>query len=82
MEIENRNLGTQPLDGIMIRLNLSNDDLVAKSTEQLTHKMVNRGRKGRMLTVNAQNKILRALTAAVPSEKFTLKDLFNYAGIE
>jgi len=73
-------LGAQPLDDIMTRLNLSNADLTRVSTEQLTHKMVQRGRKGRRLTLNAQSKILRALAAARPGERFTLKDLFNYDG--
>lgn len=71
--------GVQPLDGIMTGLNLKNSDLVEKSTEQLTHKMVAKGRKGRRLTVNAQYKILNALNACHSSKKFTLPDLFNYA---
>ena len=56
--------GTQPLEEVMIRLNLKNSDLVEKSTEQLTHKMVAKGRSGRRLTLNAQMKILKALNAA------------------
>ncbi|MFT4551056.1 MAG: hypothetical protein ACI9MB_005037, partial [Verrucomicrobiales bacterium] len=34
------NLGPQPLDEIMNSLDLCNHDLVAASTEQLSHKMV------------------------------------------
>lgn len=38
-----REMGVQPLDEIMTRLRISNDDLVRASQEQLTHKMVKRG---------------------------------------
>ena len=75
---ESRDLGTQPLDAVMARLSLTNHDLVAASTAQLSHKVVAKGRKGRRLTVNAQQKILAALQACVKEETFTLKDLFNY----
>ena len=70
--------GVQPLDAIMTRLGLKNQDLVKASTEQLTHKMVQKGRKGRRLTMNAQMKILNALNAASPERKFSLKDLFSF----
>ena len=81
MTIPDKNeFGMQALDEIMLRLKLSNSDLVKASTEQLTHKMVAKGRKGRRLTLNIQMKILCALqnldiNAANP---FTLKELFNY----
>ncbi|OQA58237.1 MAG: hypothetical protein BWY42_00199 [Candidatus Omnitrophica bacterium ADurb.Bin277] len=71
-------LGTQHLDAIMKRINLSNHDLVAASKEQLTHKMVQKGRKGRRLTPNVKTKILNALHNAVPGEKFAHRDIFNY----
>jgi len=74
-------LGAQPLDEIMTRLGLGNDELTKASTEQLTHKMVHRGRKGRRLTLNTQSKILRALNAAKPGMNYALKDLFNYEGV-
>jgi hypothetical protein len=70
--------GTQPLEEILTRLGLSNDDLVKASTEMLTHKMVQKGRKGRRLTPNVQHKILNALNTLRPNDNFTLKDLFNY----
>ncbi|MFH1369105.1 MAG: hypothetical protein ABII64_08265 [Elusimicrobiota bacterium] len=76
--MDNMELGVQPLDGIMARLGISNDELTLASTEQLTHKMVNKGRKGRRLTLNAQIKILRALNKAKPGNNFTVKDIFNY----
>lgn len=71
-------LGIQPLEKIMTDLKLSNHDLVAASTEQLSHKVVQKGRKGRRLTLNAQHKILNALNKLKPEAKLTLQKLFNY----
>jgi hypothetical protein len=71
-------LGPQPLDGLMTRLALSNGDLVKASTRQLTHKMVQKGRKGRRLTLNVQEKILEALQNLPPQSQYKLQDLFNY----
>ena len=82
-----RNLGPQPLDEIMQASALSNHDLVAASTDQLSHKMVARGRKGRRLKRKAQEKIMRALNAHVKAQSpetgrvYTLPDLFNYKGL-
>lgn len=76
--METNDLGTQPLDALMIKLKLSNHDLVAVSTEQLSHKVVQKGRKGRRLTAKAKNKILAALHAACPERQFAHRDLFNY----
>jgi hypothetical protein len=73
-------LGLQPLDEIMTRLGLSNDELVCASTEQLSFKMVQKARKGRRLTLNIQLKILKALNAAKPEKKYSGKDIFNYEG--
>ncbi|HOW35361.1 MAG TPA: hypothetical protein PL155_02975 [Candidatus Omnitrophota bacterium] len=75
---ELNDLGVQPLDALMTRLKLTNHDLVAVSANQLTHKMVAKGRKGRKLTVNAQYKILSAFQALRPQNPVTLKELFNY----
>ena len=76
---ENKNeLGIQPLDEVLARLGLSNADLVRASAEQLTHKMVQKGRKGRRLTLNVQMKILKALNPLDPDLKYTLKQIFNY----
>ncbi|MBU9889143.1 MAG: hypothetical protein KTQ49_04675 [Candidatus Omnitrophica bacterium] len=71
--------GTQPVDGLMTRLGISNHDLVKASPGQLTHKTVRKGRRGRRLTLNSQQKILTALLAARPEERFSLGDLFNYS---
>jgi len=78
--IENMELGLQPLDAVMSQQALSNPDLVRISKEHLTHKMVQKGRKGRQLTLNVQNKILSAINAARPEAGLKLKDLFNYKG--
>lgn len=72
--------GRQPLDVIMTELGLANKDLVQASGEQLTHKMVQKGRRGRRLTRRVQEKILRALQAAYAGRAFTLSDLFIYVG--
>ena len=53
-------LNIQPLDALMIRLGLTNADLVGSSKAQLTFKMLQKGRKGKQLTPNAKNKILEA----------------------
>lgn len=71
--------GTQPLDSILEELGLSAHDLVAASTEQITHKMVTKGRKGRKLTANLQGKITRAFNAST-NQNLQPKDLFNYEG--
>lgn len=82
-----RDLGPQPLDEIMQANDLSNHDLVEASTEQLSHKMVARGRKGRRLKRKAQEKIMRALNTHTKAQSpdthrvYTLPDLFNYKGL-
>lgn len=75
-EIE-RNLGEQPIAKIMADLELKAKDLVATSTEHITHKMVARACKGRRLTANVQVKIRNALNNASGKE-FSLKELFTY----
>ena len=72
-----RDLGPQPIADILTKLNLKPHDLVAASTQQLTHKMVSRAAKGRRLTINAQLKVLNALNAA-SGQNYSLKDLFSY----
>jgi hypothetical protein len=70
-------LGPQPLDKIMEELGLKNHDLVAASTDGLTHKQVQKGRKGRRLTRNVQAKIASSLSAATDNS-YTVSGLFNY----
>jgi hypothetical protein len=73
----NRDLGEQPLAGLIIKHELKPHDLVAASTAQLNHKMVARAIKGRRLTPHVKMKILTALNTAVGT-KYLSKDLFNY----
>ena len=70
-------LGSQPLAAIMVELGLKAADLVEKSTEQLTFKMVSRAVKGRRLTPNVQQKVLNALNTAA-GKQYEMKDLFTY----
>ena len=72
-----RNLGEQPLARIMAAQGLKAHDLVAASTEQITHKMVARACKGRRLTPHVQQKILAALNRAA-GRTYAAGDLFNY----
>lgn len=72
-----RNLGEQPIAKVMADRGLKAKDLVAASTEQITHKMVTRACKGRWLTDNVRNKLRRALNKAAGQE-YAMTELFNY----
>ena len=84
-----REHGAQPVDRLMEQWQLDNHDLVEISTEQLTHKQVQRARSGRQLTLKMMQKVTRALNVAVwtrltEKEKdvyfeYMHKHLFNYA---
>lgn len=84
-----RNHGEQPWNELMKRWNLTNHDLVAISTEQLTHKQVQKARQGRQLTLKMMQKVCRALNVAIwekltPVQKeqyfeYMHKHVFNYA---
>jgi hypothetical protein len=84
-----RDHGPQPLDSLMDRWNLTNHELVEVSTEQLNHKQVQKARKGRQLTLNLMQKLMRAVNETVvtklPKEQranfvpYLHKHLFNYA---
>ncbi len=86
---DSRDRGTQPVDALMERWGLSNHDMVDASPEQLTHKHVQRARKGRVLTLAMMQKVTRTLNIAVwyrltKDERETYfeylhKHLFNYA---
>ena len=76
MEIE-RNLREQPIARIMGDHGLKAHDLVAISTEQITHKMVSRACKGRRLTPNAKSKIRNALNSSA-DKTYSLEELFTY----
>ena len=81
-EPEERNLGTQPLDALMIERGLTNHDIVAVTKLPLTHKAVQRARRGRKLTKNTQRRVVEAFNAALKSREedreFALTELFNY----
>ena len=70
-------LGPQPFAAIMVECGLKAVDLVGKSTEQLTFKMVSRAIKGRRLTPKVKQKVLCALNAAA-GKQYGMKDLFTY----
>ena len=74
---DDRNLGEQPLARLLTEHELKAADLVAASTEQITHKMVTRGAKGRWLTPNVRAKLVRALNAAAGTT-YGEADLFAY----
>ena len=72
-----RDLGEQPIASLLRELGLKSHDLVAASTEQITHKMVARACKGRRLTPNVKTKIRNALNKAA-DKNYTLAELFAY----
>lgn len=77
MVISERNLGPQPIERIMAELKLKPHDLVAASTEQITHKIISRACKGRRLNPTVKAKVVNALNNAA-GKSFTVYDLFNY----
>ena len=72
-----RDLGLQPIEKIIEDHQLSPHDLVAASTEQITHKMIAKAIKGRRLTPHIQLKILHAINK-VTQKNYQVADLFNY----
>lgn len=90
MKEENElNHGAQRIDAIMQRWQLDNHDLVTASTEQLTHKQVQKARQGRQLTLKMMQKVARALNVAIWNRltdedkehyyEYIHRDLFSYA---
>ena len=83
------NHGTQRIDDIMHLWGLDNHDLVNVSTEQLTHKQVQKARQGRQLTLKMMQKVARALNVAIWYKldaeereqyyEYIHRDLFTYA---
>ena len=75
------NVGVQPLDAIMTEKEIRNHDLVAAVPPgTITHKQVQKARKGRRLTTNMQDKILLALNAFSDPDSYAFRDVFNYRG--
>jgi hypothetical protein len=77
MSVSQIEFGVQPLDRLMEERGLKNHDLVAASSDGLTHKQVQKGRRGRRLTRHVQEKIVAAF-AACSGEPCRLEQLFNY----
>ena len=73
-----RDLGVQPLAALMAERELEPKHLVSASSEQLTHKMVSRAMKGRRLTANTMDKVVRAWNLAAGTTHGR-GDLFDYA---
>lgn len=84
-----RDHGPQPLDGLLVRWNLANHELVEISEEQLNHKQVQKARNGRQLTLHLMQKLMRALNDSIFTKlskedrptfvPYLHKHLFNYA---
>lgn len=74
---EQREYGPQPIAALMEKHGLKAHDLVAASTEQITHKMVSRACKGRKLSRRVQLKLVNALNNAT-EQQYKLRDLFTY----
>ena len=89
MDEPTRDHGAQPLDEMMDLWKLTNHELVEVSTEQLSHKQVQKARKGRQLTLPMMQKVARAFNIAIwnrlgKEEKeiyfeYMHRHLFNYA---
>ncbi|MCB1225831.1 MAG: hypothetical protein KDK99_08495 [Verrucomicrobiales bacterium] len=83
-EPEQRNLGNQPLDAILTQHGLTHHHVVAASSAPLTHKTIQRARKGRWLKPAMKLRVTTAVNAALlaadPSSTADLRveDLFNY----
>lgn len=79
---EERNFGAQPLDALMKEHGVDNHALVAASTEPMTHKAVQRARRGRKLTRHMQRRMVAAFNKVLQQqgveEPFALRQLFNY----
>ena len=79
-EIE-MNVGTQPLDAVMTEKEIKNHDLVAVAPAGfITHKQIQKGRKGRRLTMHMQQKVLDAMNIYSDQESYVWTDLFTYRG--
>ncbi|MDB6074775.1 MAG: hypothetical protein JWO89_2415 [Verrucomicrobiaceae bacterium] len=77
-----RNLGVQPMDALMIVHEVDNHAIVAASKEPMTHKAVQRARKGRKLTKHMQRRMVTAFNQVLKQkgleESYSLHRLFNY----
>ena len=76
-EANEHNLGPQPIIELLDKHKMTHHDLVAASTEQITHKMITRACMGRKLSRRVQLKILNALNTT-SEQTYKLTDLFTY----
>ena len=74
---EDREYGPQPIAELLAARGFSNHQVVAASTEQITHKMMAKACRGRFLSSKVRQKIQRAVNR-LTGEEFKLSDLFNY----
>ncbi len=75
------NVGLQPLDAIMTEKGIKNTDLVSSAPSGfITHKQIQKGRKGRRLTMHMQQKVLDTLNIYSVPETYKWEDLFTYRG--
>jgi len=72
-----RDLGEQPMAHLMREHEITTHNLVAVSPDPITHKMVARACKGRRLTPNARNKMIRAMSLVLGRD-LKKADLFTY----
>ena len=83
-DAETMTMGIQPLDAVLEARGINNHEVVAAAAGNgLTHKVVQKARKGRQLTARAQKKVLAAVNAAgklkgLPALKHD--EAFNYIG--
>ena len=76
-----RDMGVQPLNQIMKNNKWSNHDIVASAPAGfITHKQVQKARKGRWLTANMQRKIEQAVNKCAAPNSYTIEELFTYRG--
>ena len=77
-----REMGVQPIDGVMTEHGLKNHDVMDMNRGSLTHKHISKARKGRRLTPKLKVRVTTALNAALKKRgiehQFVPKDLFNY----
>ncbi len=83
-DAETMTMGVQPLDALLEARGTNNHEVVAAAGGNgLTHKVVQKARKGRQLTARAQKKVLAAVNAAGKLKELPpLKhdEAFNYIG--
>ena len=89
MEEPTLDYGAHPLDTMMEQWKLTNHELVEASPEQLTHKQVQKARKGRKMTIPMMQKVMRAFNIAIWTKlnkeekeayfEYSHKHLFSYA---